>query len=92
MDELMGPTTALEEDPELAFEAQAAAALDNAENQVDEQLRAAQENVATVPIVVARPDGIIYEVEICADESDEGLHSPTTPPPIDNVNGRGAGR
>ena len=39
-DELMGPTTALEEDPEPAFEAQAAEALDNTDIQVDEQLRA----------------------------------------------------
>ena len=37
----MGPTTALEGEPEPAFEAQAAAALYNSDIQVDEQLCAA---------------------------------------------------
>ena len=54
--ELVGPTTALEEEPEPAFEAKAAAALDNADIQVDERIRAAQTQVATLPIVVAQPD------------------------------------
>ena len=49
-DELVGHTTALEEEPEPAFEAKAAAALDNADIQVDEQLRAAQTQVTTVPL------------------------------------------
>ena len=35
-DKLVGPTTALEEEPEPAFEAKAAAALDNADIQVDD--------------------------------------------------------
>ena len=39
-DELVGPTTALEEEPEPAFESKAGAALDNADIQVDGQLRA----------------------------------------------------
>ena len=58
----MGPTTALEEEPEPKFEAQAAAALDSADIQVDEQLCAARAQVATVPSVVARPDEIMYQV------------------------------
>ena len=91
-DEVMGPTTALEEDPEPAFEAQDAAVLDNSDIQVDKQLRADREQVAIVPILVARPDEIMYEVELCADEPDKGLHAPPTPPPIADVNGRGAGR
>ena len=41
-DELVGPTTALEEESEPAFEAKAAAALDNADIQVYEQLPAAR--------------------------------------------------
>ena len=88
----MGPTTALEEEPEPAFEAQAAEGLDNADIQVDEQLRAAQAQVATVPIVVARPNETMYEVEIGADEPDEGIHAPPTPTLIANVNGRVAVR
>ena len=40
-DELVGPITALEEEPEPSFEAKAAAALDNADIQVDEQLHTA---------------------------------------------------
>ena len=88
----MGTTTALEEDPEPAFEAQASAALENSEIQVDKQLRAARAQVAIVPILVARPDEILYEVELGADEPDEGLHAPTTPPLIPNVTVRGAGR
>ena len=39
-DELVRPTTDLEEEPEPAFEAQYSAALDNSDIQVDEQLRA----------------------------------------------------
>ena len=69
-DELVGTTTALEEEPEPAFEAKAAAALDNADIQVEEQLRAAQTQVATVPIMVAQPYEIMYEVELRADEPD----------------------
>ena len=86
-DELVGPTTALEKEPEPAFEEKAVAELDNADIQVDEQLHTAQTQVATVPIVVAQPDEIMYEVELGADETDEGLHSPPTPPPIPNVAG-----
>ena len=41
-DELVGPTTALEEEPEPAFEAQAVAALDNADIQFDKQPRSAR--------------------------------------------------
>ena len=61
-DELVGPTTALEEEPEPAFEAQASAALDNADIQVEEQISAARAQVATVHIVVAQPDEIMYKV------------------------------
>ena len=50
---IVGPNTALLEESEPAFEAKSAAALDNAYIQVDEQLRAAQTQVATVPIMVA---------------------------------------
>ena len=56
-DELVDPTTALEEEHEPAFEAKAAAALDNADIQVDKQLRAARIQVTTVPIVVANVQG-----------------------------------
>ena len=66
----MGPTTDLEEEPEPAFEAKAAAALDNSDIQVDEQLRADRTQVATVPIMVAQPDEIMYEVELGEDEPD----------------------
>ena len=52
----MGPTTAIYEEPEPSFEEQAEASLDNVEIQVDKQLRAAQSQVATVPIVVERPE------------------------------------
>ena len=51
-DELMGPTTALEEEPEPYFSAKAAAALDNTGIQVNEQLHADQTQVTTVTIVV----------------------------------------
>ena len=90
-DELVRPTTALEEEPEPAFEAKDAAALDNSDIQVDKELHAARTQVATVPIVVAQPDEM-YEVELSADEPDKGLHAPTTPPPIPNIAGCGAGR
>ena len=86
-DELVGPTTALEEEPEPAFEAQAAAALDNADIQVDEQLCATRSQAATVPIVVAWPDEIVYGVELGAYEPDEGIHAPLNPPPITDVAG-----
>ena len=52
-DELVGPTTALEEEHEPAFEEKSAAALDNTDIQVDEQLHAARSQVTNVPIVVA---------------------------------------
>ena len=77
-DKLVGSTTALEEEPVPAFEAKAAAALDNSDIQVDKQLRASQTQLATVPIVLAQPDGIMYKVELGADEPDEGLHAPPT--------------
>ena len=41
--------------------------------------------------MVAHPYVIMYEVELGADEQYEGLHAPPTPPPIADVNGRGAG-
>ena len=41
-DELVVPTTALEEESEPSFEAKAVAALDNDDIQVDKQLRASQ--------------------------------------------------
>ena len=91
-DELVGPTIALEVEPEPAFEEKSAAALENSDIQVDEQLRAALTQVTTVPIVVAHPDEIMYKVELGADEPDEGLHAPPTPPPIPDVSGCGAGR
>ena len=80
-DEIVGPATALEEDPEPAFEEKDAASLDNSGIQVDEQLCADRAQAATVPIVVAWPDEIMYEVELGTDEPDEGLHAPPTPPP-----------
>ena len=88
----MGPTTALVEESEPAFEAKAAAALDNAYIQVDEQLRAAQTQVATVPIMVAQPHEIMYEVELVADEPDEGIDAPPIPPPIPDITGCVTGR
>ena len=42
--------------------------------------------------MVAQPDEIMYEVELGADEPDEGLHAPPTPLPIPDVAGCGAGR
>ena len=42
--------------------------------------------------MVAQPDEIMYEVELGADEPEEGLHAPPTPPPIADVTGCGAGR
>ena len=42
--------------------------------------------------MVAQPDEIVYEVNIGADEPDEGLDAPPTPPPIPNIAGCGAGR
>ena len=59
--------------------------MDNAEIQVDEQLCAAQTQVDTVPIMVAQPHEIMYEVEIGADEPDEGLDAPPIPPPIPDI-------
>ena len=91
-DELVGPTTALEEEPEPAFEAKAVVELDNADIQVDGQLRAARTQVATVPIMVAQPDEIMYEVELGADEPDKGLDAPPTPLPIPDISGCGSGR
>ena len=44
---------ALEEEYEPAFEEKAVVLLDNADIQVDEQLRAARTQVYTVPIMVA---------------------------------------
>ena len=88
----MGPTTALEEESEPAFEAKDAAALDNTDIQVDKQLRAARTQVATIHIMVAQPDEIMYKVEPGAYEPDEGLHAPPTPLPIPDVDGCGAGR
>ena len=57
-DKLVGPTIALEKEPEPAFEAKAAAALDNSDIQVEEQLRSVQTQVATVPIMIAQTDKI----------------------------------
>ena len=88
----MGPTTALEEESEPAFEAKAAVASDNADIQVDEQLRASGTQVDTVPIMVAQPHEIMYEVELGADEPDEGLEAPPIPPPIPDITGCVAGR
>ena len=76
-DELVGPTTALEEESEPAFEAKAVAALDNSDIQVDEQLRAARTQLDTVPIMVAQPHEIMYEVELGADKPDKGLDAPS---------------
>ena len=90
-DELVGPTTALEEETEPAFEAKAVAALENADIQVDKQLCAARTQVATVRIMVAQPDEIMYGIDLGADETDKGLHTPPTPPPIPDIAGYGAG-
>ena len=59
---LVCPTTDPEEEYEPAFEKKAAVALDNAEIQVDKQLRAARTQVDTVPIMVAQPHEIMYKV------------------------------
>ena len=91
-DELVGPTTALEEEYEPPFEEKAAVALDNADIQVDEQLCAAQTQVDTVPIMVAQPHEIMYKLELGADEPDEGIDAPPIPPPITGITGRVAGR
>ena len=85
-DKLVGHTKALEEEYEPAFEAKAALALDNAAIQVDKQDRAVQTQVDTVPIMVAHPHEIMYEVELGADELDEGLDAPPISPLIPNNN------
>ena len=90
--ELVGPATALDKEPEPAFEAKSTAVLDNSDIQVDEQFRAARTQAATVPIVVARPNEIVYEVELGADEPDKVLQASPAPHPIPNVAGCGAGR
>ena len=59
---------------------------------MDEKLRAARTQVTNVPIVVAQPDEIMYEVELGADEPDKGLVAPPIPPPIPDITGRVAGR
>ena len=86
-DKLVGPTIALEEEPEPAFESKSAAELDNTDIQVDEQLRADRTKVAAVPIMVAQPDEIMYELELGAYKSDEGLDAPPIPPPIPDIAG-----
>ena len=91
-DKLVGPTTALEEEYEPAFEAKATVALYNSGIQVDRQLRAARTQVATVPIMVAQPHEIMYKLELGADEPDEGLDAPPIPPPITDITGCVAGR
>ena len=58
-DELVGPTTALEEEYEPAFEAKAAVSLDNAGIQVEGQLCAARTQLDTVPIIVAQTHDIM---------------------------------
>ena len=63
-------------------------ALENADIQVDEQLRAARKKVVTVPIMVAQPHEIMYKVELGADEPDKGLDAPPIPPLIPNITGR----
>ena len=91
----MGPATALDKDPGPAFESQSVAVLYNADIQVDEKLRDARAQAATVPIVEAQSDEIVYEVELGAeelDEPDEGIHAPPTPLSIPNVAGYGAER
>ena len=90
-DELVGPTTALEEEPEPSFEAKDAAELENADIQVEEQLRAARTQVATVPIMVAQPGEIMYNIELGVDEPDEGLDTPPTPLTIPDIAGCGSG-
>ena len=90
--ELVGPTTALEEEHEPAFETKAVVALDNADIQVYKKLHAARTQVDTVPIMVAQPHEIMYEVELGADEPYEGLDAPPIPPPIPDITGREAGR
>ena len=77
-DKLVGPATALEKDPEPSFEAQTAAELGNPDIQVDEQLCAARAQAAIVPIVVVRPNEILYKVELGTDEPDKRIHAPPT--------------
>ena len=86
------PTTALEEETGPSFEAKAVAALDNSDIQVDEQLFSARTQVATVPIMVAQLNEIMYKVELGADEPDEGLDAPPTPLSIPDIAGHGTGR
>ena len=83
-DELVGPATALDEESESDFEEQAASSLENSDIQVDEQLRAYRAEADTMPIVEARPDEIVYKVELGAeelDEPDKGIHARPAPPP-----------
>ena len=42
--------------------------------------------------MVAHPDEILYEVELGADEPNEGIHAPPTLPPIPDIAGCGSGR
>ena len=91
-DELVVPNTALQEEYEPAFETKAAVLLDNSDSQVDEQLCAALTQVDTVPIMVAQPQEIMYEVELGADEPYKGLEAPPIPPPITDITGCVAGR
>ena len=88
----MGPTTAVEEEPEPYFEEKSGSALDNTYIQVDKLLRAAQTQVATVPIMVAQPHEVMYKLELGADEPDEGLDVPPIPPPIPDITGCVVGR
>ena len=59
---------------------------------MDEQLCLARTQVATVPIMVAQPDEIMYKVELGADDPDEGLDAPPIPSPIPYITGFVAGR
>ena len=90
-DKLLGPTTALEEEYEPEFETKAAVALGNADIKVEKQLCASLTQVDTVPIMVAQPYGIMYEVELGADEPDKGLDAPPILPSIPDITGRVAG-
>ena len=90
-DKLVGPTTTLEGGYEPTFETKAAEALDSADIQVDKQLCAARTQVDIVPIMVAQPHEIMYEVELGAYEPEEGLDAPPIPPPIPGITGRVAG-
>ena len=66
--------------------------MENADIQVYKQLRAAQTQVGTVPIMLAQSNEIMYEVELGVDEPEKGVYVQSIPPPVPNITGCVAGR